>query len=103
MLDDVGGVADDSRNKLFTGRQFCALPHRPFVLVARIGLLDAVGADLHLEQQVDDVLQGYVEGMRPIPASPAYVIARTTLRDAAESMVERVNAKLRPGAVLRLV
>ena len=84
------------------GGSFDALPHRPLVLVARVGLLDAVGADLHLQQQVDDVLQRHVEGVRAVPASPADVIARALLGDAAQRMVERVDAKLRPGAVLRL-
>ena len=84
------------------GGSFDVLPHRPFVLVARIGLLDAVGADLHLQQQVDDVLQRHVEGVRAVPASPADVIARALLGNAAQRMVERVDAKLRPVAVLRL-
>ena len=102
MLDDVGGVADDAGDQLLAGRQLDALPHRPFVLVARIGLLDAVGADLHLQQQIDDVLQRHVEGVRPVPAAPADVIARALLGDAAQRVVERVDAKLRPVAVLRL-
>ena len=50
MLDDVGGVADDAGDELLAGRQLRGLPHRPFVLVARVGLLDAVGADVHLQQ-----------------------------------------------------
>ena len=89
-------------NQRLAGRQLHALPHRPFVLVARIGLLDAVVADLHLQHQVDDVLQRHVEGVRAVPASPADVIARALLGDAAQRVVERVDAKLRPGAVLRL-
>lgn len=72
------------------------------MFVARVGLLDAVVSDLHLQQQIDDVLQGHVEGMRPVPASPADVIARTVFRNSAQRVVQCVDAKLRPGAVLRL-
>ena len=67
------------------GGSLALLPHRPFVLVARVGLLDAVGADVHLQQQVDDVLQRHVEGVRAVPASPADVIARALRRDAAQA------------------
>jgi len=50
VLDNVGGVADDAGDEFATGRQLDVLPDRPFVLVARVGLLDAVMADLHLQQ-----------------------------------------------------
>ena len=39
MLDDVGGMADAARDQRLALGQLHALPHRPFVLVARIGRL----------------------------------------------------------------
>ena len=44
MLDDVGGVADDAGDQHLARRQLDAFPHPPFMLVARIGALDDIGA-----------------------------------------------------------
>jgi len=79
MLDDVGGVADDSRHEDFSLRQLDLLPHAPLVLVARVRRLDEIGAGAHAEDQVDDVPQRDVAGMRPGPASPADVVAHAIL------------------------
>ena len=56
MLDHVGRVADDARNEDLSGRKLCVLPHLPLVLVTRIGPLDHVSPDFHLEDQIHDVL-----------------------------------------------
>ncbi len=82
------------------GGSLTDLPDHPFVLVARIGGLELIGADIHLQHQVDDVLHRHVEGVRPVPAAPADVIARALRRDTVERVIERVDAHLRPGAVL---
>src|SRR5262249_61683500 len=74
MFHHVGGVADDTRDEHLARGQLHILPHLPFVLVTRIGALDHVGADVHLEDEVDDVLERYVRGMRSRPASPADLI-----------------------------
>ena len=57
MLDNIGGVADHARNELMAGRQFCRLPYPPFVLVARIGHLDAVTARFDAQHEIDNVFQ----------------------------------------------
>src|SRR5579883_1582087 len=75
MLHDIGGVADHARDKHLAGGQLHLAPHLPFVLVARIGTLDHERTDTRLENEINDVAQGYVGGVRPGPASPADVIA----------------------------
>ena len=51
MLDHIGGVADHAGNEHLARRQLRGLPHPPFVLVARIGAFDDIGADLHAEDR----------------------------------------------------
>ena len=57
MLQHVGGVADHAGDEDLAVRQLGVLPDLPFVLVAHVAGLDRVGLRLHLEQQVDHVLQ----------------------------------------------
>ena len=92
VLDKVGGVADDTRHQHLARRQFCILPHPPFVLVPHIGGLEGIGLRLHLEDQVDDVLERQIMGVRPVPAAPAQVIAHAFLRNAGERVVDRLEA-----------
>ena len=54
---------------------------------------------MHLEDQVDDVLELRVGDMRHVPAAEADVIADAILRDAVERVVERVDPQLRPVAI----
>ena len=75
MLDDIRRVADDAGDQNLPVRQFHILPDFPFVLVARIGAFDQERADIRLHQNVHDVLQRHVGGVRPGPASPAHMIA----------------------------
>ena len=70
------------------------------MFMARIGSLELIGADVHLQHEIDDVLHRHVEGVRSVPAAPADVIARTLRRDAFERVIERVDAQLGPVAVL---
>src|SRR4029453_3177748 len=44
MLDDIGRVADDARDQHLAWRQLDRSPDHPFVLVARIGGLELIGA-----------------------------------------------------------
>ena len=97
MLDDIGGVADDAGNEHLARRQFRALPHAPFVLVARIGAFDDEGADLHAEDEIDDVLERHVGGVRAGPAAPADVIADAVRRQAFDRLVEHLD--LQPPAI----
>ncbi len=100
MLDDIGGVTDHARDQDFSGRKLHALPHSPLMGVARIGGLEGIMADAHLKHEIDDVLERHVEGMRAVPAAPADVIARALFRDAAQRVVERIDAQLRPAPIL---
>ncbi len=53
-----------------------------------VGALDEVGLRLHLEHDVDQVLQLDVVGVRSVPAAPAEVIADAVLRDVAQGVVQ---------------
>jgi hypothetical protein len=51
VLDEVGGVADDTRHQHLARRQFRGLPDAPLMLVPHIGGLEGIGLRLHLEDQ----------------------------------------------------
>src|SRR6266404_1161827 len=92
VLDEVGGVADHTRHQHLARRLFGVLPHPPFVLVAHIGGLEGIGLRLHLEDQIDDVLERQIMGVRAVPAAPAQVIAHAFLGNADERVIDRVDA-----------
>src|SRR3954447_25566599 len=56
MFDNIGGVADDAGNQHLAGRELDRSPDHPFVLMARIGGLELIGAHVHLQHEIDDVL-----------------------------------------------
>ena len=85
MLDDVGRMADDARHDDLAVGQLDVLPQRPFVLVADIAGLEAVGLRVHLEDEIDDVLHRNVMRMRAVPAAPAEMVAHRVLGDAASA------------------
>src|SRR6476646_3935928 len=101
MLDHIGRVADDARNEDLSGRKLCVLPHLPLVLVAWIGPLDHVSPDLHLEDQIHDVLKGYIAGVRTRPAAPADVIADTVGRQPVNGVIENIDLIGERRAVVR--
>ena len=101
MLDDIRRVADHARNEHLALRQLDGLPDPPFVLVTRIGALDDESADLHAEDQIDDVLERHVGRVRPGPASPADVIADAIDRQAGDRVVEHLDLQRQPFAVIR--
>ena len=57
MFDHVGGVADDARDEHLARGRLHILPHLPVVLVTRIGGLGHVGTDMHLEDDVGELLR----------------------------------------------
>ena len=91
MLDHVGGVADDAGDEHFVLRQLDVFPDPPFVLVARIGAFDDEGADIHAEDEIDDVFERHVGGVRPGPTAPADVIADAVRRQAFDRVVEHLD------------
>ena len=67
VFDKVGSVADDARHQHLARRQLRLLPHAPLMLVPHVAGLEGIGLRLHLEYQVDDVLERQVVGVRPMP------------------------------------
>jgi hypothetical protein len=100
VFDDVGGVADHAWNEHLAGGKFRAFPDAPFVLVARIGTLDDEGANLHAQDQVDNVLERDVGRMRTRPASPADVIADAIGWQTGDGLVENLDLQREPVAVI---
>ena len=84
VLDDVGGVADDARDQDFSVGQLDVSPDFPLVLVPDVAGLDRVSANANLKQDVDDVPEWQIGGMRPVPAAPAYVAADPILGQTAQ-------------------
>ena len=62
VLDEVGGVADHTRHQHLARRQFRLLPYPPLVLVPHIGSLERISLRLHVEDQIDDVLERQIMG-----------------------------------------
>src|SRR5437870_8992962 len=75
VLDDIGRMGHHAGDEDLPVRQPNLVPDGVFVLMARVRTLDEVGLRLHLEHEVDHVLELDVVGVRPVPASPAQVIA----------------------------
>jgi hypothetical protein len=93
VLDKVGGVADDAWHQHLAGRQLRLLPHAPLIFVSDVACLEGIGPRPHLEDQIDDVLERQVVGMRPVPAVPAQVVAHLLLGNADESVVDGIDAQ----------
>ena len=62
MLDHIRGVTDDARDQRAARWQLGGFPDTPFVLVARIGDFDS--ADLHAQDDIDNILERHVAGVR---------------------------------------
>src|SRR5436190_10581841 len=79
MLDDIAGMADNTRNQNFSVRQLHVLPGFPLMLMPRVCCFDRIGSCFHFEHQIDHMLERQIVRMRSMPASPANVIADTIL------------------------
>ena len=100
MLHHVGGVADDTGDQHLAGGQLDVAPHLPLVLVARIGALDHIGADANRQDEIDDVLERHVGGVRSGPAAPADVIADALGRQPRDGVVEHLHVHRDPFPVV---
>src|SRR5579883_378433 len=100
VLDEVGEVREDAGDEDLAVGQRRALENLPLVLVARVGGFDGQAVGVDLVEDVDDVLQRNVAGVRADPAAPAGVQANTVVRGAAEGVVYRLDAHLGVGLVL---
>ena len=100
VLDRGDVVSDDAGDQDLPVPELRRLPDAPLVLVARVGRLDRVRAGLHLQDQVDQLLQRRVGDVRHVPASEADVVAHPVLRDPLQRVVESVDPKLAPSSVV---
>ena len=69
------------------------------MLVPHVAGLEGIGLRLHLQDQIDDVLDRQVMSVWPMPAAPAQMVAHSFFGDAGERVVDGVNAQLRKLAV----
>ena len=67
-------------------------PDGPFVLVAHVAGLERIGLAVDREHHVDDVVHRQVGRVRAVPAAPAQVEADAILRQAANGVIERLDA-----------
>ena len=84
VFDVVGGVGDDAGDEALAVGQLGGLPDLPLVGVAGIGGFYAVGSSVDAQDDVHDIAQGYVGGVRAVPATPAEVVADAVLGQAFE-------------------
>ena len=98
VLDKVGGMANNARHQHLARRQLRLLPPAPLMLVPYVAGLKRVGLRLHLEDQIDNVLEWQVVGVRPVPAAPAQVVATFSSRMPATAWL---TASMRSLANLR--
>jgi hypothetical protein len=61
------------------------------MLVPHIGGLEGIGLRLHLEDQIDDVLERQIVGVRAMLAAPTQVIAHALLGNAGERVIDGVD------------
>jgi hypothetical protein len=73
VLDEIRRRVDDTRNEDFVVGDLDRLEVFPFVVVARIGGLDAERLHLGLERDVDDFCHRQIVGVRPLVVAPADV------------------------------
>src|SRR4029434_8346262 len=91
MLDEIGGVSDDTRNQDLSGGEFHVAPNFVFMFVADVAGFDQVRLGIDLEHDIDDVAQRKIGGVRAMPAAPADVIAHAIDRDAFEGVIQNFN------------
>src|SRR5579875_4176933 len=96
MLHDVGGVGNHPRNYVLARLQLDRFPHLPFMLVTRIGGLEAEAADPDLEHQIYNLLERNIEHVGSVPASPTDVVASALQRQPLQCAIERSDVHLGP-------
>ena len=92
VLDKICGMADDAWHQHLAGRQLRLLPHAPLMLVPHVAGLEGIGLRPDLEDQIDDVLERQVVGVRPVPAAPAQVVAHSFFGNADKRVIDGIDA-----------
>src|SRR5262245_13083122 len=100
VFDQIGGVADDTRNQDLAGRKFHVAPDFVFMFVADIAGFDQVRLGVDTEHDIDDIAQREIGGVRTMPAAPADVITHAIDRDVVEGMIQNVHPLRGVAAVL---
>src|SRR5690606_9041798 len=90
VLDDVVGVTDAAGDKDFAVRELGFLPNLPLPLVPRV-LVDGEAGGVDLEDEVDEVLEAGVFGVRAAAAAVTDVEADVIRVEAFEGLVEHVD------------
>src|SRR4029077_19398336 len=101
MLDEICAMADHTRDKGGSIRQFYLLEDSPLMLVTGVRGLDRVAAGAHPKDQIDDVLQWDIVVMGTVEAAPADMQPDLFPRNVAQRVVECVDSQRRVSAVLR--
>src|SRR4030095_13978461 len=91
VLDEIGSVADDAWDEDLSGGEFHVAPDFVLMFVADVTGFDQVRLGVDLENDVDDVAQRKIGGVRTVPAAPADVIAHAIDRDAFEGVIQNFN------------
>ena len=91
VLDEIGGMADDTGDEDFFGGEFHIAPDFVFMFVPDVAGFDQIRLGVDAEHDVDNVAQRKIGGVRTMPAAPADVIAHAIDRDAFEGMIQNFN------------
>src|SRR4051812_17741070 len=100
MLDDIGCVTDHARDQHLAVRQLHRFPYTPFVLVTWVCHFQRIATYVHPQDEIGNVLQWDIVGVRSIPASPADMVATSFGSDATQRMIEGIDAERCPSAVI---
>src|SRR5215467_4117948 len=91
----VRTVRNDAGDQDFVGGQRRVLPDLPLPVVARIGGFDRVAAGVDVQHDIDELRQGQVVGVGTLATAPAHVDDDAVLGNAAQGVVQCIDAHLR--------
>jgi len=94
MLDQVCGVADDTRYKNLAVGNFNVAPDRPLVFMAYVASFETDALRLNLKNEVNHLLKGKIVSMRAVPTAPTDVKSCFVFWNAFQSLVESIDPML---------
>ena len=86
-------MGDHARDEELVAGELYLLPELPLMLVARIGGLEGVAADVELQEQIDEVAQLQVMHTRRHIGAVAGVKAHAVLWNAAQRMIDDLDLR----------